>query len=164
MRLTSYVQPMTATSRVVGKTVCGVLTIVRCSSMLASILCMATAIYYESRSESLLGQVAVATIIMNRVNSPAYPETVCEVFHQGGTGIAECQFSAFCDGKHERPTDTDAWTLALHIAISVVAEDARVVDLEDSLWYYGKHLNLVWSARMRRIEIGNHAFFIDDFA
>lgn len=136
--------------------------------MLAAILCMATAIYYEARSEPLKGQVAVATTIMNRVASKFYPPTVCEVVHQGGIGIAECQYSYHCDGKHERPTDKDAWLLSLDIAVSVVAEGARVVELKDSLWYHRTDIigaaNVSWSANMRRVEIGAHSFFIDDYA
>lgn len=124
---------------------------------------MATAIYYEARSEPLKGQIAVGTVIMNRVQSAAYPKTICEVVHQGGIGIAECQFSYYCDGKHERPTDKNAWRLSLDIAVSVL-EGARVVELGDSLWYHRKELNISWSAKMRRIEIGAHSFFIDDFA
>ncbi len=127
--------------------------------MLAAILCMSQALYYEARSDSLKGQVAVGTVIMNRVRSPAYPSTVCEVVHQGGTGIAECQFSFFCDSKHERPADKRAWALALDISVSVL-EGARVIELEDSLWYHRKELNISWSAQMRRVEIGDHAFFI----
>jgi len=126
---------------------------------------MATAIYYESRSEPLKGQVAVGTVIMNRVRSPTYPSTVCEVVHQGGVRFAECQFSYHCDSKHERPANKDAWYLALDISVSVL-EGARVVELEDCLWYHRTDIigNVSWSANMRRVDIGDHSFFIDDYA
>ena len=56
--------------------------------------CLAEAIYFESRGEPLAGQIAVAEVILNRVDSPAYPNTVCGVTHQGvGTAGRACQFS-----------------------------------------------------------------------
>ena len=124
--------------------------------MLAAILCLSQAVYFEARGESLLGQVAVATIVMNRVDSKFYPSTVCEVVHEGS------QFSFYWDGKHERPDDAEAWLLAMNSAVSVVVEGTRVVALENSLWYHGKNIKVSWSERMRRIEIGGHAFLIDD--
>lgn len=45
--------------------------------------CLATAIYFEARGEPLPGQVAVAEVILNRVESPAYPDSVCAVTSQG---------------------------------------------------------------------------------
>lgn len=135
--------------------------------MLASILCLSMALYHEARSEPLKGIVAVGTIIMNRVASPAYPDTVCDVIYQGGIGIDGCQFSFYCDGRHERPTDKRAWLLSLDIAVSVL-EGARVVELEDSLWYFRTDIiganNVSWSKEMRRVDIGDHSFFIDDYA
>ena len=47
------------------------------------IVCIAMAIYFEARSEPLEGQVAVANTIMNRVHSPYFPDTPCEVVKQG---------------------------------------------------------------------------------
>ena len=46
------------------------------------LLCMAKNIYYEAASESYEGKLAVAQVTMNRVNSPLYPKTICEVVYQ----------------------------------------------------------------------------------
>jgi spore germination cell wall hydrolase CwlJ-like protein len=52
--------------------------------MLASVLCLATALYYEARSESLEGQLLVAEVVYNRVESEEFPDTVCDVVTQPG--------------------------------------------------------------------------------
>jgi spore germination cell wall hydrolase CwlJ-like protein len=61
--------------------------------------CLAEAIYFEARGEPLAGQIAVAEAVLNRVDSPHYPDTICAVTNQGvGRGRA-CQFSYACDGR-----------------------------------------------------------------
>ena len=45
--------------------------------------CLAQNIYFEARSESQAGMIAVAQVTMNRVKHPRYPNTVCEVVKQG---------------------------------------------------------------------------------
>ena len=59
--------------------------------------CLTEALYFEARGESLEGQIAVAEVILNRVDSPLYPRTVCGVVKQRGGG--GCQFSYTCDGR-----------------------------------------------------------------
>lgn len=59
--------------------------------------CLAEALYFEARGEPLKGQVAVAEVILNRVDAPGYPKSVCAVVHQGAGG--RCQFSFTCDGR-----------------------------------------------------------------
>jgi hypothetical protein len=60
--------------------------------------CLATAIYFEARSRPIRGQIGVGQVIMNRVRSPQFPETICAVVYQGQME-KECQFSFACDGR-----------------------------------------------------------------
>src|SRR5687768_8008921 len=53
--------------------------------------CLAKTIYFEARGESEQGQRAVAAVVLNRVRSPDFPDSVCEVVHQGGTDGRDCQ-------------------------------------------------------------------------
>ena len=39
--------------------------------------CLSTAIYFEARGESYRGQVAVAQVVLNRVDDRRYPNTIC---------------------------------------------------------------------------------------
>ena len=91
--------------------------------MISAIVCLATAIYYESRSEPLEGQVAVGNVIMNRVASDKFPNSPCEVVKQGRTWMGhmvrnQCHFSYYCDGRPEVILDEEAYTLALSIAVN----------------------------------------------
>ncbi len=49
--------------------------------------CLTEALYFEARGESLSGVVAVAEVILNRVDSPDYPNSVCAVVNQGDRGF-----------------------------------------------------------------------------
>ena len=61
--------------------------------------CMAQNIYFEARGSNLADRVAVADVVLNRVEDTRYPDTVCEVVKQGrqdsnGNMIRnQCQFS-----------------------------------------------------------------------
>ncbi|WP_172841084.1 cell wall hydrolase [Rhodovulum sp. P5] len=63
--------------------------------------CLSEALYFEARGESVKGQFAVAEVILNRVASPLYPNTVCGVIHQGTGKRYQCQFTYTCDGRAE---------------------------------------------------------------
>ena len=70
--------------------------------------CLVEAVYYEARSEPLIAQLAVANVVLERVRDERFPNTICEVVHQGrynrkGHPIRhKCMFSYWCDGKPER--------------------------------------------------------------
>ena len=50
-----------------------------------ALMCMAFNIYHEANNQSMLGQIAVGQVVMNRVESTSFPNTVCEVVKQGRT-------------------------------------------------------------------------------
>ena len=50
--------------------------------MLFSVVCLAQALYYEARSESIAGKLMVAEVIYNRMEDGNFPTTVCEVVYQ----------------------------------------------------------------------------------
>ena len=76
------------------------------------LFCMVQNVYHESRGEDALGQAAVAHVTLNRVRSPAYPDSVCGVVWQTD------QFSWTDDGKSDRMTDLDAIGKAVDIALA----------------------------------------------
>ena len=45
--------------------------------------CLAKNMYYEARSQGLAGQLAVSLVVLNRVKDDRFPNTICEVVHQG---------------------------------------------------------------------------------
>ena len=92
-----------------------------------AVMCLALNVYHEARSQSLVEQIAVAQVVINRVNDERYPDTVCGVVKQGEKNPDgsmkedRCQFSWYCDGIKDTPYNKDAWELALSVAKSVHA-------------------------------------------
>jgi len=76
--------------------------------------CRSTALYFEGRSEPLIAQYAIAQVIQNRIDSPKYPDTACEVVH------APKAFYYYWDGKSERITDRKAYNQALIVSALVM--------------------------------------------
>ena len=59
--------------------------------------CLSEVIYFEARGEAVRGQIAVAQVVMNRVFSGKYPNTVCGVVYQNKHRHMACQFTFACD-------------------------------------------------------------------
>lgn len=123
----------------------------------AELECLARAIYFEARGESIKGQAAVAEVILNRVDSPLFPRTICGVVQQGGSG--GCQFSFICDGRSDRIADRQSWYVAEKVASALV--DGAPRQLTDGATYF--HTPAVrpsWSKRFTRTaHIGAHYFY-----
>lgn len=126
------------------------------------VACIAMAIYFEARSEPLDGQVAVANTIMNRVASPRFPNTPCEVVKQGRSWRGnmlrnQCHFSYYCDGKPEVILDQGAYTIALSIAVNW----PYLIDVTDGATHYHRDdVQPYWieSLSISR-QIGRHIFY-----
>ena len=113
--------------------------------------CGAQNIYHESRGETNLGQIAVAHVVRNRVESSRYPNTVCEVIW------APKQFSWTHDGKSDEPKDRPAFVKALWLhLIANMKNDITVGALN---FYAHKKVTPSWAAEKEVVLlIGNHTF------
>jgi spore germination cell wall hydrolase CwlJ-like protein len=123
--------------------------------------CLARAVYFEARSESELGQMAVAKVILNRVKSPQYPNTICGVVYQGTQRRNSCQFSFACDGLPDDVKQPEAWANAKRIAKKALAGDPKVAaKLGGALHYHADYVQPKWARSMRKaIKIGSHIFY-----
>jgi len=115
--------------------------------------CLATGIYYESKSEPLAGQLAVGQVIANRADSHGrFPSSYCGVLFQRG------QFS-FVHG-HRLPTAPKAsrqWQTAVAIA-KIVDRDLKESAAGDALFFHARYVAPAW--RLKRVaSIGNHIFY-----
>ena len=121
--------------------------------------CLALNIYHEARSEPLPGQIAVAQVTLNRVASKAFPHSVCEVVKQGGQKRNRCQFSWWCDGKSDQPTEHRAWRRSLALGRRVL--DEQTPDpTNGALYYHADYVVPGWSrAFQRTAQIGRHLFY-----
>ena len=121
--------------------------------------CLSQAVYYEARGETQRGQVAVAEVVMNRVRSSYYPNTICNVVYQGSHRVTGCQFTFTCDGSlAERPRGR-AWERAQRVATAVILGYTRQVT-QHATHYHTDAVNPVWSAGLvETTTIGTHVFY-----
>jgi spore germination cell wall hydrolase CwlJ-like protein len=118
--------------------------------------CLTEALYFEARGESLDGQIAVAEVILNRVDSPLYPRTVCGVVKQRGGG--GCQFSYVCSGS-KRMREKGPADLAGRIARAMLDGAPRVLT-DGATHFHTKGVRPSWSRRFdRTAAIGAHFFY-----
>jgi spore germination cell wall hydrolase CwlJ-like protein len=124
--------------------------------------CLARAIYFEARSESELGQIAVAKVVLNRVKDPSYPNTICGVVYQGSGRRNSCQFSFACDGLPDDVKSASAWSKAKRLAKKTIAGDAKVAALTTATNYHADYVKPKWAKSMKRlVKIGRHIFYED---
>ncbi|RDC73810.1 cell wall hydrolase [Rhodovulum sp. 12E13] len=121
--------------------------------------CLAEAIYFEARSEPVRGQVAVAEVILNRVDSRTYPDSVCGVVHQGTGQRYRCQFTYTCDGAAETIREKRAWARAGKIARLMLDGAPRVLT-GGATHYHTTAVNPRWAAAFpHTATIGVHRFY-----
>ena len=123
--------------------------------------CLATAIYHEARGESLRGQFAVAEVILNRVDSRKFPNSICGVVYQGAQAgrIGGCQFSFACDGNSEAMPNRKAASRARRISQVMVDGGHRGLT-EGALYFHTTAVNPPWANRFTQTtHIGAHLFY-----
>ena len=128
--------------------------------------CMALNVYYEARGSNLADKAAVADVVLNRVNDTRYPNTVCEVVKQGlqdangNMRRNKCQFSWYCDGKHDRPQNQDLYVEAQSIAWNIVEEGKYRGITEGATHYHATYVNPRWASTLQLVgRIGAHIFY-----
>jgi spore germination cell wall hydrolase CwlJ-like protein len=132
-------------------------------------VCLAQAIYFEARGETPEGQLAVGRVVLNRVASEAYPDTICDVVYQNAERANRCQFSFACDGKPEIASERAAWGDALDEAGRLVACKAACPDrslFSDPLWrsthFHANYVSPGWASGLAWTgQIGRHLFYRD---
>ncbi|WP_297768771.1 cell wall hydrolase [uncultured Roseovarius sp.] len=121
--------------------------------------CLAEALYFEARGESIKGQFAVAEVILNRVDDAYYPDTVCDVIHQGTGRKFQCQFTYTCDGHKEVIAEPDAFRKVGKVARLMVDGAPRHLT-NGATHYHTRAVNPRWASRLpRTATIGVHHFY-----
>ena len=121
--------------------------------------CLAEAIYYESRNEAAIGQMAVADVVLNRVASPLYPDSICEVVYQGSTRQTGCQFSFTCDGSLDKKRSQTAWKKSESLAGAILA-GMRVPVTHQATHYHANYVSPYWAPNLTpTAQIGTHQFY-----
>ena len=116
--------------------------------------CLANAVYFEARGESLEGQLAVAEVVLNRARSGRYPATWCGVVTQ------HAQFSFVRGGVIPAANrSSEAWKRAVGIARIAQSGTTRML-APNVLWYHANYVSPAWGRRLSRSSvIGAHIFY-----
>lgn len=124
--------------------------------------CLAEALYFEARGETIQGQFAVAEVILNRRDSKRFPNTVCGVISQGAKSAKApraCQFSYKCDGAPEVFKEKRAYKRVGKVAAIVLNGFARELT-KGATYYHTTHVKPRWSRKFdRTAQIGVHFFY-----
>jgi spore germination cell wall hydrolase CwlJ-like protein len=121
--------------------------------------CLKEARYFEARGETLKGIFGVAEVILNRVDDPRYPNTVCKVVNQGTGERYRCQFTYTCDGRPEHMRDERAEALVGKVAKLMINGAPRSLT-KGATHYHTKSVNPKWAKVFpRTTTIGYHHFY-----
>lgn len=126
--------------------------------------CLALNIYFETHARSLVDAMSVTDVVLNRVETRRYPNTPCDVVHQGyKKGSRACQFSWYCDGKHDTPYDDDNWEKSRKYARDMYIHDQYRGITQGATHYHAHWMKAYWAPAMHRIaRIGQHVFYFED--
>ncbi|MEC7763975.1 MAG: cell wall hydrolase [Pseudomonadota bacterium] len=121
--------------------------------------CFTEALYFEARGETHKGLFAVAEVILNRVESPAFPNSLCGVIRQGTGRRHACQFSFTCDGEPETVHNRAAWERVGKVA-RVMMDGAPRTLTSGATFYHTTHVQPGWARRLAHTaQIGVHRFY-----
>ncbi|MEO9634276.1 MAG: cell wall hydrolase [Parasphingorhabdus sp.] len=121
-------------------------------SLNAEMQCLAGTVYFESKSESLRGQLAVARVVLARVASSRFPNSICGVVYQ------RRQFSFIRGGKMPRiDTGHRQWRNAVAIA-KIAMNDGWKSPVEGALFFHARYVSPGWRLK-RMATIDNHIFY-----
>ena len=130
-------------------------------------ICLALNTYHEAKNQSMVGQIAVAEVVMKRVADSRYPNTICEVVKQGpkykGSDVPvrhRCQFSWYCDGKSDIPKNEKAWKKAQDYAYLVLYNRIAIDVTEGATHYHATYVKPSWAkTKTRTTRIESHIFY-----
>ena len=120
--------------------------------------CLAEALYYEARGQGVLGQKAIAEVVVRRTHKAGFPHSICGVVHQGsGNG---CQFSFVCDGTMDRPKATGEWNHALRLAAKIITGTMPLTNItQGAISFHAATLEAAWPGMVQTVTIGHNVFY-----
>jgi spore germination cell wall hydrolase CwlJ-like protein len=122
--------------------------------------CLANAIYFEARGEPVRGQIAVAQVVLNRVFSGKYPDTVCGVVYQNANRRLACQFTFACDGIPDVVKEPDAMERAKKIAADALDGKLWLPEVGKATHYHAYWVRPGWVREMTKLhKLGVHTFY-----
>ncbi len=122
------------------------------SAKQSDIDCLARNIYHEARGEPLNGQIAVAQVTVNRVESGEFQSSICRAVY------ASRQFS-WTNTKPKKIKDIKAWEASVAVATAVLTKSVHLPNFK-ALYFHTKQVKPSWNRNKRVLAvIGNHIFY-----
>lgn len=109
-----------------------------------AITCMARSIYWESKGLAREKMEAVASVVMNRLASESFPNTVCEVVKQGGES-GSCQFSWWCDGRPDAVQEEEPYAVAVDVARRALNQQLKD-PTDGALYFHDQSVRPSWAS------------------
>ncbi len=121
--------------------------------------CLSEALYHEARGENTKGLFAVGEVILNRVDSAAYPNSVCAVVHQGTGRKYACQFTWTCDGRSDAINNRSAFNRVGKVA-KLLLDGAPRELTAGATHYHTTAVSPSWARRFpQTAKYGVHIFY-----
>ena len=118
-----------------------------------SLHCLTEALYFEARGEGRSGQRAVAEVILNRVDSRTFPNSVCGVVHQRGQ---------FTYNKNGRIREKGTFVRVQKVAMAALAGAPRTLT-NGATYFHARGVRPSWTKRFEKTtRIGSHTFYRAD--
>jgi spore germination cell wall hydrolase CwlJ-like protein len=122
--------------------------------------CLAEAVYFEARGEAVRGQIAVAQVVMNRVFSGKYPDTVCGAVYQNKHRHLACQFTFACDNNPDVIREPEMWERAKKISKAMLDGQIWLPEVGKSTHYHAYWVRPSWVTEMKKMyKFGVHTFY-----
>jgi spore germination cell wall hydrolase CwlJ-like protein len=125
-------------------------------SVQKEINCLGEAIYREARGESVTGMASVGLVVMNRVKSEKFPDTVCGVTHQKTDGM--CQFSYACM-KHLPTIKEDEKFRSFYMAKMIYRNQVKDITNGSTFFDMGRMSHNKKMHISKSIKVGPHQFY-----
>lgn len=128
--------------------------------------CLRKNIFHEAANQNFDGMVAVANVVMNRVATKGYPNSICDVIYQAEYKNYKlvknrCQFSWYCDGKSDNIRITKynkyAWQQAGIVARMAITKSLPQI-VGDATHYHAQYVTVNWNLEQVAV-IGDHIFY-----
>lgn len=118
----------------------------------AATLCLALAVFHESRGEPKKAQYAVAEVIHNRSKSDKYPSNYCDIIKQKG------QFSFYKGSQTLKPPKNEKESWENSVQVAKIFSKNKTNYTKGSLFFNHKNLGVRFGKTLK-CKIGNHVFF-----
>jgi N-acetylmuramoyl-L-alanine amidase len=124
--------------------------------------CLAENVYHEARGEPMAGQYAVAEVTLNRVASPDYPKTICQVVYESRWDpVRKRRVAAFSWTQQDiaYASRGKAWRQAMRAATAVY-ENVHTPVVPDALFYHAASVDPYWAKTKKPVAtVGHHVFY-----